>query len=190
MLEEPAIRGPKSGWQPRDLLCEAFSRQGLEVPELVHLAPTEVPEPFRGLLVHESDMTSTLSRYHGDSLVLKRLHLCETDEYLDREVVLCTKTGGCPVEYGVIRIMLSPFVPEAQAAIRSAVIPLGQILDDFDVSYQSRPSAFFSVSGCAYLDEQLQDQGVTKRFGRINMLRSSEGEELAKVLEILPGLRI
>ncbi len=190
MLEEPAVKGPKSGWQPKDLLCEAFARQGLEVPEVVRIPPSELPELYRDLLVHESDMTSTLCRYHGDSLVLKRLHLSETNEYLDREVVLCTKTTSLPVEYGVIRIMLSPFDQAAQSAIRSAVIPLGQILDDFNVTYKSRPSDFFCISESAYLDDQLQDSGVTKRFGRVNLLTSDSGEELAKVREILPTLKI
>ncbi len=190
MLEEPAVKSSRSEGQAKDLLREAFSRQGLEVPSLVALGPDDLPEPYRKLLVHDSDMTSTLSRHHGDSLILKRLHLVETEEYVDREVVLCTQKIGSPVEYGVIRIRLTPFSPEAQAAIRKAVIPLGQILDDFNVSYQSQPSEYFRISESAYLDQKLQDSTGVERFGRINSLRSDGGEELANVLEILPRPKI
>ena len=188
MLEETVTRNAGSARQPQDLLREAFSRHGLKAPELERVDVAEIPEPYRGLLVHDADMTSTLKRYHGDSLVLNRLHLERGTNVLDREVVLCKASSGKPVEYGVIRIMLAPFENQAQEVIMAGEKPLGQILDDFDVAYVSRPSEYFRVPSVAYLDKQLADSDVASRYGRINTLTKPCGELLAKVLEILPGV--
>lgn len=188
MLEDTVTRSAHSVRQPQDLLREAFSRHGLEAPELNAVAAAELPEPYRTLLVHDADMTSTLKRYHGGSLVLKRLHLEQGADALDREVVLCKESSAKPVEYGVIRIMLAPFEPQAREAIVAGEKPLGQILDDFSVAYVSRPSEFFCIPSVPYLDELLADAGVANRYGRVNTLTKPNGELLAKVLEILPGV--
>jgi chorismate-pyruvate lyase len=187
MLKEPATRRSDSTRHPKDLLQEAFSRHGLGAPELTLVSATEIPEPYHGLLVHDADMTSTLKRFHGDSLVLKRLHVEEIDGGLNREVVLCTEGKGRPVEYGVIRIMLTSFEAAARESILAGVIPLGQILDDFDVSYVSRPREYFHILNLPYLEKELEDSGVSQRYGRINSLTTPTGELLAEVIEILPS---
>ncbi|MDA7867275.1 hypothetical protein N9B57_04985, partial [Verrucomicrobia bacterium] len=105
----------------------------------------------------------------------------------DREVVLCTESAGRPVEYGVIRIMLTSFEAAARESILAGVIPLGQILDDFDVSYVSRPSEYFRILNLPYLEKELEDPGVSQWYGRINSLTTPTGELLAKVIEILPS---
>ena len=189
MLEQPATRRSDSARHPKDLLREAFSRHGLGAPELTLVSASEIPEPCRSLLVHEADMTSTLKRFHGDSLVLKRLHVEEIEGCLDREVVLCTKKEGRPVEYGVIRIMLTSFEAPARESILAGIIPLGQILDDFEVRYVSRPREYFRILNLPYLEKELDDPGVSERYGRINTLTKPTGELLAEVIEILPGER-
>ena len=51
-------------------LLGAFYEDRPEAPptraELID--PSQIPEPFRRLLVHKSDMTSTLEKYHGEPL--------------------------------------------------------------------------------------------------------------------------
>ena len=186
MLEEAATRRVNSARQPTDLLREAFSRHGLGDPVLESVSPESIPEPYRQLLVHDSDMTSTLKRFHGDSLVLKRLHVEADDEEVRREVLLRTKHSDKAVEYGVIRIRLKPFAKEAREAIQAGVIPLGQILDDFEVPYSSRPSDYFRIASQPYLDGLLGDVGGVTRFGRMNSLSERSGALLAEVIEILP----
>ena len=51
-------------------LDEFYARSGLTLPPLDSVDGEAVPEPFRSLLVHEKDMTSTLENHHG-----RRLHL-------------------------------------------------------------------------------------------------------------------
>src|SRR5258706_5309460 len=68
-------------------LDEFYARSELRLPPLDQVDGEAVPEPYRTLLVHERDMTSTLENFHKAAI-----HLClvsrqrSGDEYF-REVV-------------------------------------------------------------------------------------------------------
>ncbi len=186
MLSLSASVGTSSSRSAQALLQGAFGRREIAVPEVEAVASDVIPEPYHGLLVHEADMTSTLSRYHGDQLVLSVLHREETETVLEREVLLCRSTDRRPVEYGVIRIALDAFGLAARDAILEGRVPLGQILDSFEVTYQSRPSAYLRVANSSFLTEQLNDGGGSVRYGRVNTLSQISGVVLAEVVEILP----
>src|SRR5258708_29470319 len=51
-------------------LDEFYARSGLPLPPLEQIEGEEVPEPCKTLLVHDTDMTSTLEAFHGRSLHL------------------------------------------------------------------------------------------------------------------------
>ena len=189
MLKEVAMTEVGMTARARELLGEAYGRRGLVVPRLETQSPAEIPTPYRELLVHDADMTSTLKRFHRDTLKLDRLNVVEGDGFIEREVLLRRATDQEPVEYGVIRIMLSPFSPAAQEAIVEGRRPLGQILDDFEIPYQSSPSEFFRVGKCELLDGLFEDNEGTVRFGRVNSLSLPSGDQLAVVLEILPRVK-
>ncbi len=173
--------------RPKELLAEAFARQGAGLPGLQPLPSEALPQPYRSLLVHDSDMTSTLKRRHQDNLSLKVLHLEVTEEEVRREVLLCRCLDEKPVEYGVIRIVLPPFTLPAREAILAGAVPLGQILDTFGVMYLSRPEEYFRIRHNEYLRRRLHDRGTADRFGRVNTLRQPAGNILAEVVEILPA---
>lgn len=183
-------QGLASETDPRALLSRAFSRRGLAQPELISLTPAAVPEPYRGLLVHNSDMTSTLSRFHGDDLRLQPLHVEQQDKVWIREVLLCRISDAVPVEYGVIGISMDSFATAAQEAIRSGDVPLGRILADHSVEYVSRPSDYFRTDSNPCLDELMQDAGQGPYYGRVNSLTTPGGGMLAEVIEILPRVSI
>ena len=189
MLREVTTVEVEPSGDAEALLHDAFTRRSLAPPRLDTVEADEIPEPFQSLLVHESDMTSTLQRYHGDRLLLRQLHCECSNDIVYREVLLCRESTGQPVEYGVIRIALNAFSAEARKAIEEGKIPLGQILDDFQVEYDSRPRRFFQISNEPYIEEQLADSGISTRYGRINRLATPAGERLAEVVEILPGRR-
>ena len=74
----------------------------------------DVPQPYHSLLVHERDMTSTLSQFHDDEIELKVLSLQNSDGGYYREVLLLAKQDQRPVEYGAIRICLEHFSEPAR----------------------------------------------------------------------------
>lgn len=186
MLREPVTCKTNAAGSTKELLAKAFARQRAGRPQLRPLSAAAIPQPYRSLLVHNSDMTSTLKHYHQDKLLLRVLHLEVSQSELRREVLLCRCTDGKPVEYGVIRIMLPSFASPASKAILKGVVPLGQILDTFGIQYLSRPNEYFKINDNEYLRRRLDDQSDAERFGRVNTLSRPTGGALAEVVEILP----
>ena len=146
-----------------------------------------LPEPYRSLLVHERDMTSTLGQFHGDDIGIKVLHRHNGGDAYYREVLLLAKRSQRPVEYGAIKIHLGQFPGPARDAVTGAGAPLGQLLHDYGIGHLSRPSGFLRVEcndhigGLFGLDEQ------PVLFGRRNTLYDATAEHrLAEIVEILP----
>ena len=87
-----------------------------------------MPEPYHALLVHKTDMTSTLEKFHGEALHIEVLarHVRENEYY--REVVLVLNGSKKRVEFGAIKIILDLFPMDAQQEILREQQPLGRIL--------------------------------------------------------------
>ena len=58
------------------------------LPGIEPIDGSALPEPYRSLLVHESDMTSTLGQFHCDDIGLKVLHRHSSADAYYREVLL------------------------------------------------------------------------------------------------------
>src|SRR4029079_8826511 len=92
---------------------------GPELPDLYHLfaaddpppehellSPDALPEPYRGLLVHNHHMTVTVEEFFGglvDVKVLERRH--DGDTYA-RKILLALRSDGRIVQSGIVRIRL------------------------------------------------------------------------------------
>ena len=96
------------------------------------IEPTEIPEPYRSLLVHEKDMTGTLAGYWGLPISLRPLTVLRDGNSLYRQVVLTAGPDRIPVEAGAIMIYLDRFPPEALPVIRQSQKPLGVILTRYN----------------------------------------------------------
>ena len=163
-----------------------YARNGSEMPHLKRIPAEQIPRPYRALLVHQNDMTSTLENFHGCSL---HLHVVGRDrrngEYF-REVVLQLDGSDKPVEFGAIKINLDLFPAVAQQRILQERHPLGRILKDCTIDYKSRPQAFFRVTSDALINRLLKLAEPTSLFGRHNSLFDQQGRSLAEIVEILP----
>ncbi|MEM1204032.1 MAG: hypothetical protein AAGN66_12460 [Acidobacteriota bacterium] len=165
-------------------------------PEALEHGGGAMPEPYRSLLVHESDMTSTLEAFWGEPIDLRPLARRKHGESLLREVLLVGRRSGRVLEYGAIRIALDAFGPGARAAILEGHQPLGSILSRFEVPYTSRPRLFFGLCAEPRIASHLGADGThatggpadTTLFGRCNVLASPAGV-LADVVEILPPIQ-
>jgi hypothetical protein len=156
--------------------------------------PSEaLPQPYRDLLAHERDMTSTLTRHHGERMALRVLELEISANRLERRVHLLAAETRRVVEVGAIRIQLSLFPPQAHQQIREGLCPLGAVLAEHRIPYLSQPQGFFRVESVTNLGLAsglpASRQGAPPEplaFGRHNILLSPTGELLAEVLELLP----
>ena len=169
---------------PLDEFCRLAKRA---LPGIEPVEGAALPEPYRSLLVHERDMTSTLAQFHGSTIGLRVLHRHNGGDAYYREVLLLAKRSGRPVEYGAIKINLDQFPGSASDAITAAAVPLGQLLHDHGIGYISRPSGFLRVECDDYIGGlfDLADRPVL--YGRRNTLYDNTGRDcLSEIVEILP----
>lgn len=183
--EQPPFPPGESAAYPLD---EFYARSGLILPPMNHIEGEAVPEPYRGLLVHERDMTSTLENFHGSGIHLRLVSQQQRGEEYFREVVLALDGSETPVEFGAIKIDLSCFPAEAREQILAAHFPLGRILKDHGLAYQSCPRVFLRVASDKTISRLLGLNGAHVLFGRRNTLRTPEGRSMAQIVEILPPI--
>ena len=91
-----------------------------------------------------------------------------------------------PVEFGAIVIHLQHFPPPAREAILEGRRPLGTILHDHGIAHQSRPLSFIRVTSDSVMNEALHLPESQALYGRRNVIRDGDGNELANIVEILP----
>lgn len=182
MREAPSITAQSLAF-PLDAF---YATAGRALPELEAIDGSAMPEPYRSLLVHLSDMTSTLEKFHGDRLKLEVLSSrVDGDTYL-REVLLRLEKSGKPVEFGAILIHLDRFEAEPRRLILSGKVPLGRVLTEQKVPFVSRPNGFFRIQADAFIGNLFAAPERTTLYARRNTLSNPAGQSLAEIVEILP----
>jgi chorismate-pyruvate lyase len=167
------------------LLQRFYEPAGLAVPVLEELKGTEVPQPYRALLVHSSDMTSTLASFYGEPPRLRVLTRERRNDSYKREVVLWITEGARPIEYGVIRINLDRLPPAARQLVLQEERPLGDILNGEAIAFLSWPQAFFRLKSDARAGAALGLRNPGFLYGRRNVLLDGSRHLLAEVIEVL-----
>lgn len=150
------------------------------------VAADDVPPPYRGLLVHRNDMTSTLQRHHGEKVALKVLERAVTDGCLERHIVLEGERTRRPLEYGAARIELGHLSEEARQQVLDCREPLGSILSTHRMVYECCPGGFFRIRSNELIGRVLQLDRPQWLFGRCNCLSDASGRTIAEVVEVLP----
>jgi chorismate-pyruvate lyase len=167
-------------------LSEFYARSGLTLPPLDQVEGEAVPAPYKSLLVHERDMTSTLETFHHGGIHLRLVSREQRGEEYFREVVLALDGSERPVEFGAIQINLGRFPTKAREDILEERFPLGHILKDHQIQYFSRPKAFLRIASDKTINGLLHLTGAHRLYGRRNTLLDLAGQPLAEIVEILP----
>lgn len=157
------------------------------LPRYEVIAAEDVPQPYKKLLVHNGDMTSVLQNFHRKTVHVEAIDFIHRGDKVQRQVRLCGE-DATPVEYGAIEINLAAFEEAAQKDILDSYLPLGAILHKFKIDYLSRPRAFFKMQSDAHINAILGLSVSRILFGRVNILKNSDQEILARVVEILPPI--
>jgi chorismate-pyruvate lyase len=167
-------------------LDEFYARSGLSLPPLDQIDGEAVPEPYKSLLVHERDMTSTLESFHKAGIHLRLVSREQRGDEYFREVVLVLDGSDKPVEFGAIKIQLDRFPEKVRQEILREQFPLGHLLKDFAIEYQSCPRAFLRIASDRTINELLGLAGAHLLYGRRNTLLNPASESIAEIVEILP----
>lgn len=169
------------------LLATFYPPGGEDPPsEAAVVDPDDVPEPYRRLLVHQRDMTSTLAAYHEDEIGLRVLDRVLGRETLARHVVLESRRTGRAVEYGASRIRLDAVDDQARRQILEGRIPLGGILKTLGFKYGNCPRGYFAVRSNDLIDRVFRLESPRWLFGRCNCLSDPHNRVIAEVVEVLP----
>lgn len=172
------------------------------LPAVQELDSETLPQPYRDLLFHDRDMTSTLKRFHrAERIWVQALERERQGDLYHRLVVLripdtASKLSsgekdpacGRPVEFGAIRIHLDRFPALARDWILEESKPLGRILLDAKIAYVSRPERFFETVTDNWIGPALQMEEGRVVYGRCNVLWDGNSPDLAlaEIVEILP----
>lgn len=167
-------------------LDEFYVKSKVPLPPVEAIAESDVPEPYKQLLVHKNDMTPTLEQFHSGRIHIRVLDKRNDGDEYAREVVLLLNGSEQPVEFGAIVIHLQHFSQAARAQILDGKQPLGTILAINKMEHRSKPLAFIRVTSDAVIKTALKLEGQHELYGRRNVLFDARGNTLADVLEILP----
>jgi chorismate-pyruvate lyase len=169
-----------------DSLSKSYARRGQAALIWAPIEPAAVPEPYRSLLVHGADMTSTLESFHKDRLCVEMLGRHVSGQEYFREVVLRLDQSGRPVEFGAIKMLLDLFPAEARQEILRERQPLGRILTESGLEFSSQPRAYLHLAADDFINRTLGLSGLQFLYGRRNTLVDAWERPLAEILEILP----
>ena len=163
----------------------AYERAGVARPNAWTVSPEDLPSPYRSLLAHENDMTLTLERHFGGRVRLRTLWTFRSGPWYHRRVLLVQEYSGRPVEMGALRVKLDPFSSRIRAQILRGEVPVGRILRDGGVDFESRPRAFMGVTPNAEMMGVFWMREARTLYGRRTEMLLA-GEKIGNIVEILP----
>ena len=163
-----------------------YEESGLPLPEVSLIDGGDMPEPYRSLLVHDSDMTPTLEAAYGQTIHLRVLKHSLRGSVFSRQVLLVVEDDATAVEFGGIKIYLEHLPAQARRLVLEKKQPLGTILHAQRVPHESHPSAYLRVKSDPVMREALALAKPRVLYGRCNKLSDPSGNVLAQVVEILP----
>jgi chorismate-pyruvate lyase len=157
------------------------------MPRVTVTSPGQIRQPYRSLLVHDSDMTGTLERHVGDRAVLRLLSAFSSRAFYFRRILLVQKSSGRPIPLGATRLRLDAFTPQLRTNILAGCISLGRILHEGRFVYTSVVEALLAIEptpeimGIFWMPESMEFYGR-----RSTMFRDET--KVADIVEILPPL--
>jgi chorismate-pyruvate lyase len=160
-------------------------RDGRPLPIVQVIDGATMPEPYKSLLVHHGDMTSRLENFHGSPMKLRVLNLERSPDAYRREVLLCARESGLPVEYGAIEINLQPFEESLRSEILEGRLPLGGLLNRAKFGYRSEPRGYLRIMPDLTLCRLFGVDVAAAFFGRSNSLLAENGAVIARIVEVL-----
>ncbi len=190
-VELTTVRSPKSCEKVSRLvnqLWESVSAEPVIAAEVIE--PDDMPEPYRGLLVHQSDMTSRLTNHYGEPISLRVVDRAIEADWLARCSVLEVARTRQPVEFGVIRINLLVLPDPVRRRVVEGRVPLGGLLNRYAIGYRSCPGGYLRVRSNGTMNEAFALDQATWLFGRCNCLSDLRERTIAEVVEILPPARM
>ncbi len=166
-------------------------RADIPLPEYALITPDQMPEPYRGLLVHNHHMTVTVEAFYGSPVNVHVLERRRVGDTYARKILLELQSDGRVVQFGVPRIHLNFCSEPVRAAILEEKTPLGRILITHDVLRRIEPTAYFRITPGPRLTKWFGLDRPQTTYGRLGIIHCDEQPaiELLEILAPIPGER-
>lgn len=177
---------PQQSKSPLWPLNAFYSSNGRRIPDITPLTARAIPQPYRKLLVHDRNMTSTLEAFHAGPVYIDTLNMVENEMEMSREVILRRQSDDQAVEYGASWVFHRHLPAEASKLIREGKLPLGTILKLSACPHSVEMLRYFKLPPVASFSDVFGMPITAELYGRRHRLISPNGHALAAVFEILP----
>src|SRR5271170_5286788 len=98
-------------------LTDFYAHAGLPLPPIEIISGDAVPEPYKGFLVHDNEVTPMIEAFHKSRIHLELIKRDHRGSFYLREVVLRLDHDEKPVAFVANKIFLGRFPEEAQEFI-------------------------------------------------------------------------
>jgi len=172
-------------------LVELFHADPQAFATLEAVDAADMPEPYVGLLAHNSHMTVAMERYHGGPVSLRVVAERNvpggeaTDGAYAREILLANGSGDI-VQYGIVRIDLSPLPEPSREAILRKGEPLGRILIASGMHREVQAVDLLKLTPGPALSGVMEAREPT--YGRVAEIRL-DGRPAVELLEVVPSFQ-
>ena len=156
----------------------------LDFADVALVSPIEVPEPYRGLLVHHQHMTVTVEDHYHEPVEVQVIATRRDGDSYSREILLELKSTKKVVQFGIVRINLTCLSEPVRNAILEEKTPLGRVLIEHNVLRHIEPTAFLRITPQAKLMSWFGMTTPQVCYGRTGVIFCNDLPAIA-VLEIL-----
>ena len=157
---------------------------GKNIPKAVTVTPEQVPEPYRGLLVHSHHMTVTVEQFYASPVNVKVLKTQLDGNEYSRQILLTLSDTGRVVQFGIVRMDLGLLSPKVREQIVEGRTPLGRVLIENDVLRKVEPMSYVRVRTNATMNGWFAEAESIDTYGRLGVIHT-DGKPAIEVLEIL-----
>lgn len=164
-------------------LYNLFPEAG-DPPEYETIRGDDMPEPYRGLLVHDQHMTVTVEAFHGGPVDVRILARRQDGDVYARKILLVHQATGKVVQFGIVRIDLSMTSDPVRDAIVAGDTPVGRILIDNDVLRRIEPVAYLKITPRPLQMARFGMAAPAPLYGRLAIIHC-DGQPAVELLEVV-----
>lgn len=146
-----------------------------------------VPEPYRGLLVHNHHMTVTMEKFYGSPVAVRVLQAKRSGSHYMRTSLLARPSDQRILQFGVIRLNFDLLSPDVRQEIEGQNIPLGRVLIQHEVMREIELIGLWTVTPGPELRRWFGSEQTT--YGRTAIIHC-DNQPAVELLEIAAPIDI
>jgi chorismate-pyruvate lyase len=153
-------------------------------PEIQPIPSSDIPEPYRSLLVHTQHMTVTVEGFYSQAVDVRVLASSLSGSEYSRKILLQLRDTGEVVQFGIVLIDLNRVSDRVRREIVEEQTPLGRVLIQNGVMRHIEPAGYLKVEPNPGFCQLMGIEQPTTTYGRLGLIHT-DGQPAIEVLEIL-----